>query len=372
MTDTAWSIAIDRQRIDDARIETGPLPQPGDGEVLVRIDRFALTANNITYALFGNPAGLFGDNQGYWDFFSAPGDAGRLPVWGFATVVASRAEGVAEGTRLYGYYPMASHAVLVPGPAGPGGFADVTPRRTTLPPIYNQYQAVDAIPDYRAGDDALWPIFRPLYLTGWLIADQLEDEGDYGAAQVLVASASSKTAIGLAHAMQRRTGRPRLIALTSARNAEMVASLGLYDAVTVYDDIATLDAATPSVLIDMAGSGAVTGAVHRHFGDALAHSMIVGKAHWDAPTAQATPLPGPAPAGFFAPARSQKRLADWGPRGLGERMAAAWLDFMGRAPDLVRIRRLSGADAALHAYRDLLAGRADPGEGLLVEPAATA
>src|SRR3546814_1341431 len=77
-----------------------------------------MTANNITYAVFGKPSGLFGNDQGYWDFFAPRGAPGRLPVWGFATVTESAADGVAVGENFYGYYPMASHAVLTPGAGG--------------------------------------------------------------------------------------------------------------------------------------------------------------------------------------------------------------------------------------------------------------
>src|SRR3546814_19128725 len=99
---------------------------------------------------------------------------------------------------------MAESAVLAVGKPGPGGFTDVTPRRTTLPPIYNHYQRIEALEGYRAADHDYWPVFRPLFLTGWLIADQFEDEGDYGAGQILIASASSKTAIGRSE--ERRVG----------------------------------------------------------------------------------------------------------------------------------------------------------------------
>src|SRR3546814_17036101 len=81
-----------------------------------------MTANNITYAVFGTPAGLFGNDQGYLDFFAGRGEPGRLPVWGFATVTESAAEGVAVGDRFYGYYTMAESAVLTVGKPGPGGF----------------------------------------------------------------------------------------------------------------------------------------------------------------------------------------------------------------------------------------------------------
>jgi Protein of unknown function (DUF2855) len=364
---TRWAIDINRDDVTKAAVVADNALTVNDGQLLVQIDSYAMTANNVTYAVFGKPAGLFGDNQGYWDFFAERDAPGRLPVWGFATVVESRAEGISAGDQFYGYYPMASHAVLTVGRASANGFIDVTPRRTTLPPIYNQYQRVSALPDYRAEHHDYWPVFRPLFLTGWLIADQFEDDGDYGVEQVLVASASSKTAIGLGHAMQQRAVRPRTVGLTSKTNVEALAALKIYDSVIAYDDIAQLDAATPSALVDMAGSGAVTRAVHNHFADALNYSMIVGKSHWDAAPEMGA-LPGPDRQGFFAPGRSEKRLADWGPRGFGEKLAEAWLGFMDVAPDIARVDTRSGSDAALAAYQEVLAGKADPKTGIVITP----
>jgi Protein of unknown function (DUF2855) len=363
----AWAIDIDRDDVTNAEIVSVET-SVGHGEILVQLDSYAMTANNVTYAVFGKPAGLFGNDQGYWDFFAERNTPGRLPVWGFATVLVSDIDGVSPGDRYYGYYPMASHAVLVPGNVTPNGFTDVTPRRTTLPPIYNQYQRVDALGDYRAEHHEYWPVFRPLFLTGWLIADQFEDEGDYGAVQLLVASASSKTAIGLGYSMKLREGGPQTIGLTSRANAVALAALNIYDRVVAYDDIATLiDPTLPSALVDMAGNGAVTRAVHEHLGDNLKHSMIVGKSHWDAAPETAA-LPGPERQGFFAPARSQKRITDWGGKGLGERLAAAWLGFMEVAPGIAAIDKRSGAEAALAAYGEVLQGKADPKAGIVVTP----
>ena len=292
MSDAAWAIDIDRDDITDAVRVDEPAAPLEPGQIRVAIDSYAMTANNITYAVFGKPSGLFGNDQGYWDFFSGRGEPGRLPVWGFATVTESAADDIAVGDRFYGYYPMASHAVLTVGKPGPGGFADVTPRRTTLPPIYNNYQRIGALSDYRAEDHDYWPVFRPLFLTGWLIADQFEDEGDYGAGQILIASASSKTAIGLGFALAQRAERPETIGLTSAANVEALAAQGIYDRVISYDQIMTLNVAQPAALVDMAGNGAVTRTVHSHFGDQLKASIIVGKSHWDA-QADAEGLPGP-------------------------------------------------------------------------------
>jgi hypothetical protein len=263
---------------------------------------------------------------------------------------------------------MASHAVLTADRVSPGGFTDVTPRRTTLPPIYNQYQRIEGLGDYRPDHHDYWPVFRPLFLTGWLIADQFEDDGDYGVQKLLIASASSKTAIGLGYSMKQREGGPETIGLTSRANAEALAALNIYHRVVAYDDISTLiDPGLPSALVDMAGNGAVTRAVHEHLGDALKYSMVVGKSHWDA-APEMDELPGPARQGFFAPGRSQKRLADWGPKGLAERLASAWLGFMEVAPGIAATDKRAGADAALEAYHEVLDGRADPKVGIVVTP----
>jgi len=367
MSASGWAIDIDRDDITQAHLVEDARAPLAPGQVRVHLDSYAMTANNVTYAVFGKPAGLFGNDQGYWDFFAERDTPGRLPVWGFATVTESAAEGVAGGDRFYGYYPMASDAVLTVGKAGPGGFTDVTPRRTTLPPIYNNYQRIEALPDYRAADHDYWPVFRPLFLTGWLIADQFEDEGDYGADQILIASASSKTAIGLGFALKQRAVRPETIGLTSAANVDALAAQGIYDRVIGYDQIMTLNASTPAALVDMAGNVAVTRVVHSHFGNNLKASIIVGKSHWDA-QADAEGLPGPERQGFFAPGRSQKRIADWGGAAFGQKIADAWLAFMDVAPRLASVDKRSGGDAALAAYREMLSGQADPKKGIVVVP----
>ena len=367
MSAKSWAIDIDRDDITQADLVEDANAPLAPGQIRVHLDSYAMTANNITYAVFGKPAWLFGNDQGYWDFFAERDTPGRLPVWGFATVTESAAEDVSVGDRFYGYYPMASEAVLTVGKAGAGGFTDVTPRRTTLPPIYNHYQRIETLEGYRAADHDYWPVFRPLFLTGWLIADQFEDEGDYGVQQILIASASSKTAIGLGFALKLRTDRPETIGLTSAANVEALAAQGIYDRVISYDQIMTLNATTPAALVDMAGNGAVTRVVHSHFGNQLKASIIVGKSHWDA-QADGEGLPGPERQGFFAPGRSQKRIADWGGAAFGQKIAEAWLAFMDVAPRLTSVDKRRGGDAALAAYREMLSGQADPAKGIVVVP----
>ena len=362
-----WAIDIDRDDITRATIVAEAEAPLADGAIEAAIDLFAMTANNVTYAALGKDVGLFGPGGGgYWDFFADRDAPGRLPVWGFATVTRSSVDGIALGERLYGYWPMASHATLHPARIGAAGFIDALPRRQGLPPLYNRYQRLVALDDYRAPDHDLWPVFRPLYMTGWLIADQLDEGRDDGAEQMLVTAASSKTAIGFAHAFRDRASRPALVALTSPGSVAFLEAAGLYDRIVTYDAIASLDPAVPTALIDIAGNPGVTRAVHETFGDRLRLSLVVGKAHWDA-AASGGPLPGPRQSGFFAPGRIEKRAKDWGGGELNRRMGMGWTAFMADAPALTRLDRRAGADGALAAWREAVAGTADPRASVIVD-----
>ena len=363
-----WQLDIVRDDIAQASLADLPDRALAPGEVEFAIDLVALTANNVTYAALGQKTPFLGPDAGYWDFFSERDEPGRLPVWGFATAKKSAVEGVSEGERFYGYWPLASHVVLVADQIRGTGFVEATPRRASLPAPYNQYTRLKALGDHRDADHDWWPIYRPLFLTGWLIADQFEDEDDFDADTIIVSGASSKTALSFAHAMKTRGQGPRLVALASSRSAAFTTETELYDQVVDYGAIDAITAKGKIALVDFAGNAAATRAIHERFGDALAVDMIVGITHWDAERGGGAPLPGPRPIGFFAPGRMKKRSKDWGAHGLRRQSEEAWLDFMPTAKRLTAIDRRSGAEAALAAYRDAVAGKVDPRVGVLIEP----
>lgn len=56
---------VRRDNLRECRVFESAIPQPNAGEVVLKIDRFALTANNIAYAAFG-------ERMQYWNFFPAP------------------------------------------------------------------------------------------------------------------------------------------------------------------------------------------------------------------------------------------------------------------------------------------------------------
>jgi hypothetical protein len=342
---------VKRDDLRECRIADSAAPDFGPGQALLRVESFGLTANNVTYAVMG-------EAMSYWDFFPAAEGWGRVPMWGFAEVERSEAEGVETGTRVYGYLPPSSHLVVTPVSAGGSGFVDGSPHRMSLPSAYHRYLASASDPFYRAETEDVQMLLRPLFFTSFLIDDQLADEGLTGRGPIVVSSASSKTAIAAAFLLARREG-VELVGLTSPRGAEFVSELGIYDTVATYDAVASLER-RPATFVDFAGDGEVRHAVHSHFGAELLHSMAVGVTHWEDLGAGAGELPGPAPAFFFAPDRVVKRSQDWGSGGLEQRVAGAWHPFCEWTSGWLEVQHGSGFDAVLDAYLDVLEGRVEP------------
>jgi Protein of unknown function (DUF2855) len=337
--------------LGECRFEDAEPPAPGEGEALLTVDRFGLTANNITYAKFG-------EAMSYWKFFPAPDGWGRMPVWGFATVAESRVEGLPEGTRLYGYLPPSSELLVAPARITASGFVDGSPHRTELPAAYNSYLRTDADPAYEAGREDQQMLLRPLFFTSWLIDDFLRERDMFGAATVVLSSASSKTASGLAFLLSRDSAA-EVLGLTSARGADYTRSLGVYDDVLTYEQLDSLPQGR-AVYVDMSGDAEVRGAVHKHFAAELTHSAVVGATHHDRMGDVPEDLPGPRPTFFFAPERAAKRGTEWGREGLERRLADAWAPYVQWTDGWLSVTHLDGPEPLRATYLDLLDGRIDP------------
>lgn len=343
---------VKRDDLRQCRVVDAPSPGAAPGQAVLRVDSFGMTANNVTYAVMG-------EAMSYWDFFpTAEAGWGRVPMWGFAEVEESEVEGVEPGTRVYGYLPPSSHLLVTPVSVEAGGFVDGSPHREKLPSAYHRYLATGADAFYRADSEDVQMLLRPLFFTSFLIDDQLADEGLVERGPIVISSASSKTALAAAFLLARREGT-ELIGLTSARSAEFVAGLGVYDRTVTYDAIDSLDRG-PATYVDIAGDGDVRRAVHTHSGDDLAHSMAVGVTHWEEFGTTGDPLPGPQPTFFFAPDRVTKRANDWGRSGLEQRVAESWHPFCDWISGWLQITHGQGFEAVQAAYLDVLEGRVDP------------
>jgi hypothetical protein len=326
---------------------------PGPSEVLVRVERLALTANTVTYAQHGQTLGY----DRFWP--GAPAGWRIVPAWGTATVIDSRVDSLAEGARLFGFWPMSSHAVLRPKRIGLRGFVDATPHRADLPAAYNQYR-------FETGevDERLRMLLEPLYLTSFLIDDALAEADFAGARLLLLSSASSKTALALAHALAQRPARPHILGLTSPRNVAFCEATGLYDSVLTYAGADGLSP-EPAAYVDFAGDRLLRARIHCRFGEALRLSLAVGDTHRGEPSG-GTPLPGPRPSFFFAPARLAQRHGDWGAETLAARIDAGWRAFAGAAPGWLRIVEDPGGEALLRRWREAVDGGVPPDKGVIV------
>jgi len=349
---------VDRSDLHRIRAVRRPPAVLVTGEARIRVNGFGLSANNITYAVYG-------DLMRYWDCF--PGyeedgvSWGRIPVWGFGDIVESTVGGVAEGSRIYGYFPLADELVVVPGRIDDLGFSDMAPAREAVPTVYSRYSATTADRVYRPDREDQHMLLWPLFVTSFVVADFLADHDLFGSRTAVVSSASSKTAIGAAFLLAELEGL-EVVGLTSAGNLEFVRSLGCYATVLPYDGIDDL-AAEPSCYIDVAGRKDVSHAVHTRLGDDLRYSMVVGDTHWDDATTAEGVLPGPRPEFLFAPVQIAKRRTDWGRDGFETAVATAWDRFIPWTDRWLTIRHATGAEATEAVYRNVLDGRIDPRTG---------
>ncbi len=341
----------------------------GAGRLRLRIDAFALTANNITYAAFG-------EAMDYWQFFpTGDPETGCIPVWGFADVIETGCADIRLGERIYGYWPIADEAVVEPVRINDFGFVDGAAHRSDLHAVYNQYLRCSADPAYVAEQEAEQALLRPLFTTSFLIDDFLASHQFFGASTVVLSSASSKTAYGTAFCLARRRGSAeavKIIGLTSPANLEFARSLSCYDELVVYADVAAgLGEQTTTVYVDFSGSASLRATVHGRLGDQLAYSCSVGGTHWQ-DIGSGTGLPGPRPVLFFAPAQVKQRIADWGASGLQAKIAEAWKAFLqpvahGDRPWLEVVRG-QGSKAIETCYLALLGGRSNPRQGHFLSP----
>lgn len=357
--DERTRLVVERTDISNAELRTDPLGPLAAGAVRLRIDRLALTANTVTY-------GQFGDLLGYWDFYPVELPWGAVPAVGWATVVGSKVSDIAVGLHVYGWFPMAD-TIDIEAEATAGGFRDVGAHRAAHAPIYRTF-ASD--PDVTAaGEDAedRHALLRVLSTTGALIASFLGQERFGATEQVLVLSASSKTAIGYAFAARRqRTAAgsgPALVGVTSEANAAFVASLGLYDEVCTYGDVVSGVADRPTAIVDMSGASDVVAALHARLGDQILHSMVVGKSHRDAPFADV--VGGPAPELFFAPSEIERLAAELGGDSLRASLEAGDRAFVEDSVRWLTVEHRVGAEALRDAWGQALAGAVPPDVGVI-------
>ena len=346
-------LEIDRSDIRNRRINESDSVAISNGEVLLKIDEFALTSNNVSYALSG-------DFLDYWGFFPTEPGWGRLPAMGFGTVVESLNDNIEVGGRYFGFFPVGDfHTVRAE--ATSGGFIDVGEHRAQHAMAYRSF---DKVSNEVTPTDHAYLLLRGLLFTSFLAEDFLFDNGMFGAGQIVVTSASSKTSIALAHRIRAR-GNTHCIGLTSSSNVDFVNTVNLYDEVCTYDDIESLADWAPTIVVDMAGNKSLLARIHQHFGESLMYSCAIGATHWDESSTKIE-ISGPQPTFFFAPSQIAKRGKEWGRDVLNERIDTALSSFIADSSRWLVVKESHGPDAVLATYDELTSGRVRPETGHIV------
>jgi hypothetical protein len=248
------------------------------------------------------------------------------------------------------------------------GFYDGAAHRKALVSAYNQYTRVSHDDAYDPALEHYQMLFRPLFITSFMLADFLQDNACFGARRLVISSASSKTAYGTAFCLNEASGLT-LTALTSAGNRAFVESLGAYHETVTYDELASLPTDVPTLYVDFSGDAALRRRIHMHFGDALVYDCYAGSAQ-NTDFLKSEDLQGPAPQFYFAPVQIRKRNADWGPAVVNEKFNAAQRRFIDHvrqpAHGWLTVVEEAGMAAAQQRIAALHAGKSHPREGYVI------
>ncbi|KDD70313.1 hypothetical protein V466_03195 [Pseudomonas mandelii PD30] len=360
---TVTRLITRKNALDQSRIEQEQRSLiPAAGEVIFKIDRCALTTNNITYAAYGN-------SMNYWEFFpTGLAEWGHVPAWGFADVVASDVAGIEVGERFYGYFPIASHLWMRPERVTERGFYDAAEHRQALTSAYNQYTRCSWDSYYSPETENLQILLKPLFLTSSMLADFLQDQQFFGATRLVISSASSKTAYGTAVCLDNHPGLER-VALTSTGNKAFVEKLGCYERTVAYAELASLANDRPTLYVDFSGDLDLRDQVHQHFAGQLVYSSFAGSAQ-STDEARLTAIEGPQPVFFFAPIQIRKRNAEWGPEGvsqhIGEGLQRFYRQLTTADKPLLEVVESKGYEAAQSVISRLFHGQIAPIEGHVI------
>lgn len=350
-------LETNRFDISQTRLMERPARPLEDGEVRVALDCFALTANNITYAATG-------DKLSYWQFFPAPECWGLVPVWGFADVVESSCESVQVGERLFGFFPMAEETILRPERVNSRYIFDQREHRSHLHTFYNRYACVYKEQGYAQGHDGLRVLLYPLFATAYCLYDFLLLNRWFDAGQVVITSASSKTAIGLAKAIIRQKNPPKVVGLTSEAHKGFVLGLQAYDHVKSYDEVGDLRKES-STIVDMSGNHGLLSSLHAHLDTRLHHCIQVGFTHWKSEASKLS-LSQNHLTRFFVPSYLEERLSEPESTFFLDSLDTFWREMALGADAWLHIERHKGLAEAERLYTLLSLGKAAPATGAVV------
>lgn len=368
-------LAVEKDNIRSTQVIETILQPLQQNEVRLKIEKFALTSNTVTY-------GKVGEKIGYFDFYPTKHESLRcVPAIGWAEVVESNVPGVPVGGRHFGWYPMSKYVTVEATPSK-NGFKDIGIHRKSSAEVYTEHirTDLDSFRDMTLADkneddyDDRQALLRGLFLTSFLADEFLADKSNYFDAKTIVlVSASSKTALGIAQRLSNKnealelSQRLNIVGVTSAGNSSFVSSTGFYDQIVTYDAIEeSISKDYDAVVIDMSGNWKVLSEIHQHLGERVKHSMAIGLSHHDSGFApKSLVMPGAAPTFFFAPAEVARRLKMWGPKEFHIRSKAALTTFITGSQEWMDVNHVHGVTDVHREWLNAHDGKIPPTIGMI-------
>lgn len=340
---------LEQTKLNHFSIDTDALTE---GQVVLAVESFGFSANNITYAALG-------EGMGYWGFFPAEDNFGIVPIWGFALVAASADPNIKVGEKVFGYLPFASHLLIDTCKTTEQGFFDISSKRKSISSVYDNYLYCAKDPGY---DPTLepWQLnFRPLFMTSFVLDDFVGEQLSAQVENVVLTSASSKTAYGTAHLLMKhkanRAQPYKVIGLTSAANLDFVNQIGCYDQVLSYEEVGHLKGS--SWVLDFAANGSLLATLAEHLAEDLNKVTLIGATDWQA---QQKPNKREIQAEiFFAPSQVKKRTDELGQKGFLMGYAEAWQSFFSCVGNSMEVHQYKSSEALVKLYLDTLSGKVD-------------
>lgn len=351
---------VNRKDFRKTKVVEQLLPPLNSGQILMEIDKFGLTANNVSYAVGG-------DMIGYWNYYPTGEDGwGKVPVWGCANVLHSLHDDITVGERLWGFFPMDSHTILSPSKISKSRFNDSSTHRVHLPALYNGYSRTAAEPEILTKMENERCLMFPLFATSFLLYDYLLDNKFFGARQVLIGSASSKTGFGLAKMLCEDSGVDvKIVGITSQKNVEFVTAMKCCNQVVSYGNEIAIDSTVPAAYVDMSGDVRLKQTLHNHLQDNMVESCMVGASHWEN-RGDAGKLAGAKPTFFFAPGQIAKRDKEWGAGVAWSKAMQASAQVAMSIKDDVDLQWIRGVDELGLVWLELLDNNVPADRGLMV------
>ncbi|WP_100656781.1 DUF2855 family protein [Alteromonas flava] len=318
--------------------------------VVLRVDEFGFSSNNITYALLG-------DKFGYWGFFPASEGYGITPVWGFATVLESNSSELEVGEKVYGYLPMASHLVIHADKITENSFMDIHPQRKSISPVYDQYIRCKNDPTHIEALSAWTLNFRPLFTTSFVLAYALQERKCGDDAVIWFTSASSKTAYGTAQILREILPNARLIGVTSAKQQRFVKETQCYDSVIEYDAVASDAVGANDWCLDFAGDQARLTQWRANHDNAKALTLLIGATDVGAQSIANASTVGHV---FFAPDEVRRFNKEWGQAEFQQRYLRHWQSFIQHFQTILTTEEHVGEQAMVQQYQAFVDGNINP------------